>query len=1177
MMCLAGLSCAPAAEPVLPSDPGPGTFASQAQALAVVDATFDPVLLAPVCDTLGSRCDSTTLLTGRGLVGPETNAPNTLGGSCADGQEGTFHSDASVDAIRVLDRDGIALTEGRWTKVEVDVWGAPSGGSSLMLFRAANAQAPNWVHVTTMPTTGGAQTLSTEFRISTGGLQAVRAVLVDASQAANVPCTPGATHDHDDLAFTVTPDDTTQPVIHSVSPKVGTVVSGTVELGVDASDDREISRAEFYIDDVLVGSDTSAPYGVSWDSASVPNGQVMYMARVFDWRGNFQAWAVNLRPLNEQTPPVVSIPVPMEGARLNRVTDVIASASDDIGVTKVEFYVDDTLFGSATAATFRAALDVNVLSPGPHTLTARAYDASGKMTVSAPVNIFRDMPPTAVVVSPTEGAVLTGTVTLTASVTDDLGVTRVDFRVGESSIVCDARSAPYSCSWQTRGKPNGPTRLRAEAYDAVGNKTLSEWVNVTLDNDLTPPIAVITTPTEGATLTGTVVFSADVTDNVGVTRVDFLAGDRLAGTDRTPPFSINWNTINVANGVHALKVRAWDAAGNQTASALVNVTVDNERVPPTVVFTSPTEGATLTGGVTLSVEASDDQSGVARVEFYAGAALMATDTTAPYTSWFSSRNYPNGPFVLTAKAYDGLGNVGSTQVNVTLDNDLTAPTVAFTSPTSGATLSGAVTLSANASDDRSSISKVEFYLGNTLLGTDWSAPYTYSWNTRAHANGAHVLTAKAQDAFGNMASSTALNVTVDNDFTVPTVAFTAPSAGATLSGTVELAATASDNVGVTRVEFYDGASLLGTDTTAPYSLAWNTAGVAVGGHTLTARAYDAVGNVGTSASVSVTVSNDTTAPTVSLTFPAPNATLTIRETYTLTATASDNVGVTRVEFFLDGGMLLGSDSTAPYSLSWYNNTTVGVHTLSAKAYDAAGNVTTSTAVTVSAQNPPPVNSLPYSASNTNSASMNTVNHTIALTAGQVLTLGTCGVTGSSFSGDTYLRLYNPSGAQVASNDDACGGAGSNLTYTVPSGAGGNYQLRAGCYSSNSCSGTVVWTITSGTTPPPPPPSSGNTLTYTASNTGSAAMNTVNQTIPLLAGQTITLGTCGVTGSSFSGDTFLRLYNPSGTQVHYSDDACGGAGSNITYLVPSGSGGNYQLRAGCYSSGSCGGTVAWTIQ
>jgi hypothetical protein len=101
-------------------------------------------------------------------------------------------------------------------------------------------------------------------------------------------------------------------------------------------------------------------------------------------------------------------------------------------------------------------------------------------------------------------------------------------------------------------------------------------------------------------------------------------------------------------------------------------------------------------------------------------------------------------------------------------------------------------------------------------------------------------------------------------------------------------------------------------------------------------------------------------------------------------------------------------------------------------------------------------SFSYNAVNTSSATVNTVNYAIVLGATQTLTFGTCGVAGGSFTGDTYLRLYDPSGNLVASNDDSCGGLGSHAVYT--STVGGAFQVRAGCYSSSACSGTVAWTI-----------------------------------------------------------------------------------------------------------------------
>jgi hypothetical protein len=87
------------------------------------------------------------------------------------------------------------------------------------------------------------------------------------------------------------------------------------------------------------------------------------------------------------------------------------------------------------------------------------------------------------------------------------------------------------------------------------------------------------------------------------------------------------------------------------------------------------------------------------------------------------------------------------------------------------------------------------------------------------------------------------------------VSITAPAGGATVSGTVAVNASASDNVGVTKVEFYLDGALQSTGTTSPYSWSWNTTTAANGAHTLSAKAYDAAANVGTSSNVSVTVSN----------------------------------------------------------------------------------------------------------------------------------------------------------------------------------------------------------------------------------------------------------------------------------------------------------------------------------
>jgi YD repeat-containing protein len=104
--------------------------------------------------------------------------------------------------------------------------------------------------------------------------------------------------------------------------------------------------------------------------------------------------------------------------------------------------------------------------------------------------------------------------------------------------------------------------------------------------------------------------------------------------------------------------------------------------------------------------------------------------------------------------------------------------------------------------------------------------------------------------------------TATGDTTAPTVSISAPTAGATVSGTTTISATASDNVGVASVAFYVDSVLKSTDTASPYSYSWATTSYTNGAHSIYAIAYDAAGNSKTSTTVSVTVSNTVTIPTL---------------------------------------------------------------------------------------------------------------------------------------------------------------------------------------------------------------------------------------------------------------------------------------------------------------------------
>ncbi len=210
----------------------------------------------------------------------------------------------------------------------------------------------------------------------------------------------------------------------------------------------------------------------------------------------------------------------------------------------------------------------------------------------------------------------------------------------------------------------------------------------------------------------------------------------------------------------------------------------------------------------------------------------------------------------------------------------------------------------------------------------------------------------------------------------------------------------------------------------------------------------------------------------------------------------------------------------------------------------------------------------FSVTNTNSAQQNTQNYDLNLAVGDQVTVGTCGLQGASFTGNTYVRLFRGA-TQVASNNDECLGQGSLLTYRVAT--AGTHQMRFGCSGSGSCTGApVVQVIRSSVIR-----NGAGLVAYSASNTNSAQQNTTNFPLWLRTGEKINLGTCpDVPGGLATGDTYLRLFGPESTQIASNDDACsdGSGASAITYTVPLGGEGSYELRGGCYSAATCYGSI-----
>ncbi len=266
----------------------------------------------------------------------------------------------------------------------------------------------------------------------------------------------------------------------------------------------------------------------------------------------------------------------------------------------------------------------------------------------------------------------------------------------------------------------------------------------------------------------------------------------------------------------------------------------------------------------------------------------------------------------------------------------TPPVVAITFPTNNATLTIGDTynLTVNASDNVT-VSSVDFYVDNVLIGSDATAPFSVSY---VATSGTHQVYAIANDNECATATASIVNFNVTNNL-APVVTLTAPTS-AIVDESIVLSATATDSDGtVTQVAFYINGELVGTDATAPYSINY----IATDGmnQIITAIATDNVGAIGTSNEVVLNV-NSNVAPVVSVSGPAS---IIEGEEVTITATASDSDGtVVSVEFYWND-QLIGVDNIAPYTVD-YTPTAGTAQTIFAVAIDNIGAETISSEITI---------------------------------------------------------------------------------------------------------------------------------------------------------------------------------------------------------------------------------------
>jgi hypothetical protein len=712
----------------------------------------------------------------------------------------------------------------------------------------------------------------------------------------------------------------------------------------------------------MVGTARSAPYQFAWTPPQVLATTVVST--------RYLVWATVSNTLG-QTATSASVPVTLvQPAPLPTVKLVAPSAPIGFATPAAPVLYATAIAGNTTPASSIARVDFldgqdvigTVLAPnvvptgyaytwpnptlGPHQIAARAIDTLGDSATSPSVAIYifaADQAPEIALTSPRSGQTFNSAsaIPLAAAPTSGRTIERVEFVAG-NNVVATAFAPPYAASWI--GPPPGNFAIVARAFDDLGVAVASPAAYVWVTDAPRPPAVVLTAPAPGSVVPASSplpLAAIALAPDGAIGRVDFYAGSTMLGSVPTAPYTFAWPKPSL--GAQSLTAKAYDLLGRSAVSTPVAVTVSGKI--PLVGLTAPLAGARLTAPATVGLTAAASEVGgtIAKIDFYANGALIATQAMAPYNATWT--HVAAGTYSLTAKATDSVGATQtSAAVNISVVDNV-PPTVALTMPANGQGVFAGqpVMLTATASDSDGVVSKVEFLVDGFTISAVASPPFTQTWTPTSA--GGHTLQARATDNVGAFTTSLPVVINVGQN-AAPVAAITAPTSNQAFSvgQAITITATASDPDGtISKLEFIADGAVIGSVSGAPFSKVWS--GATAGAHALSVRATDNVGAVTLSAPLAITVSA-TTLPVVSIVSPTTGDVVSAGNAVMLSATASSAVStISRVDFYNAGTTLIGSVTTAPYVFAW-TGVAAGTFLITAKATDKVGAFATSSSVSI---------------------------------------------------------------------------------------------------------------------------------------------------------------------------------------------------------------------------------------
>ncbi|RKI74055.1 cell envelope biogenesis protein OmpA, partial [Corallococcus sp. AB049A] len=624
--------------------------------------------------------------------------------------------------------------------------------------------------------------------------------------------------------------------------------------------------------------------------------------------------------------PTVAISTPANGSTTNNPNVTVTGTAAN--ATTVTLTFQGTNYGpiTVTGGNWSQALP-GPLADGTYSVTAVSTNAQGTNSSPATSTFTVDQTPPVVAIStPSDGTTInTPNVTVTGTSTDAAFVTLVFEGTSYGPITVDASG---NWSFPLPGPlADGTYTVTATATDSAGNQSTPDSSTFTVDQ--TAPTVAISTPADGDVI-GTSTVTVTGTSS-GATSVTLT----FEGNDYGPiavDASGNWSytlPVSVPEGTHTVTAVSTDAAGNTSTPASSTFTVD--LTVPTVAITTPANGTSVNTS-TVTVTGTTTNATSVMLTFEGTSYGPITVDASGNWSFPLPGTLTEGSYTVTAVSTNGAGTNSATATS-TFTVDLTAPTVAISTPADGSTVN---TPNVTVTGTSTGATSVTLTYGGTNYGPipvdgagNWSYPLPVSLT-----DGSYTVTVVATDAAGN--TSTPDDTTFTVDLTAPEVDITSPLDNATVaSNTVTVTGT---SVGATFVTLtFEGNDYgpIPVDASGNWSQAL-PGPLADGTYTVTAVATDSAGNESTPDSSTFTV--DTTAPTVAITTPASGS--TVGANVTVTGTAAGGATSVTVTFQGTNYGPIPVDASGNWSQALPGPLANGTYTVTAVAVDAAGNTST---------------------------------------------------------------------------------------------------------------------------------------------------------------------------------------------------------------------------------------------